>query len=93
MQIPFIELLQGILIGIVISIPLGPVGLIVMKRTAEFGLRAGILSGLAIVLSTALRPFLSLPVFITPYRFCTGFRCGRIFSVAASSFSMVCALR
>jgi threonine/homoserine/homoserine lactone efflux protein len=50
MHFPLIELIQGILIGILISIPLGPVGLIVMKRTAEFGLRAGILSGLAIVL-------------------------------------------
>lgn len=49
MHFNIINLLQGIGIGIIISIPLGPVGLIIMKRTAEFGLRAGILSGLAIV--------------------------------------------
>jgi threonine/homoserine/homoserine lactone efflux protein len=44
-----IDLLKGVGIGIIFSIPLGPVGIIVMKRTAEFGLKAGILSGLAIV--------------------------------------------
>lgn len=60
MQFPFIELLQGILIGIVISIPLGPVGLIVMKRTAEHGLRAGILSGLAIVVIDSIAAVLIL---------------------------------
>lgn len=49
MTFNLVNLLQGIGIGIIFSIPLGPVGLITMKRTAEFGLRAGILSALAIV--------------------------------------------
>lgn len=53
-------LLQGIGIGILISIPLGPVGLIVMKRTAEFGLRAGMLSGLAIVVIDSIGAILVL---------------------------------
>lgn len=50
MHFPLFELLQGIGIGIIISIPLGPVGLITMKRTTEFGLRAGIIAACAIVL-------------------------------------------
>lgn len=45
----FIDLVHGIIVGFLISLPLGPVALITMKRAAEFGLRAGILSGLAIV--------------------------------------------
>lgn len=49
MHFNLLNLLQGIGIGVIFSLPLGPVGLITMKRTAEFGLRAGILSGLAIV--------------------------------------------
>lgn len=50
MHSPLFELLQGIVIGIIISVPLGPVGLITMKRTAEYGCRAGVIAGLAIVL-------------------------------------------
>ena len=50
MDFPFFSVLHGIAIGIVISLPLGPVALITMKRTAEFGHRAGIISGLAIAL-------------------------------------------
>ena len=44
------EIFIGIIIGIVFSIPLGPVGVIVMKRTLDFGARAGIISGLAIAI-------------------------------------------
>lgn len=50
MHISFLDLLWGIGIGVVISLPLGPVALITMKRTANHGLRAGIISGLAIAL-------------------------------------------
>ncbi len=50
MDFPLISLLHGIVIGIIISLPLGPVGLITMKRTADFGLKAGITAGFAIVL-------------------------------------------
>jgi threonine/homoserine/homoserine lactone efflux protein len=56
-------LLQGILIGIIISIPLGPVGIITMKRTAEFGLRAGIVSSFAIVLIDTIAAILILVSF------------------------------
>lgn len=54
------DLLQGIIIGILISIPLGPVGLITMRRTAQFGLRAGVISGLAIVFIDTLAAALVL---------------------------------
>jgi threonine/homoserine/homoserine lactone efflux protein len=50
MHFPFLDLLSGVGIGIIISLPLGPVALITMKRTAQHGLRAGIISGLAIAL-------------------------------------------
>jgi len=50
MHFPLLDLLYGVGIGIIISIPLGPVALITMKRTAQHGLRAGVLSGFAIVL-------------------------------------------
>jgi threonine/homoserine/homoserine lactone efflux protein len=50
MHLPFLDLIYGIGIGIIISIPLGPVALITIKRTAQHGLRAGIISGFAIVL-------------------------------------------
>lgn len=45
-----LNILAGIGIGVIISLPLGPVALITMKRTAEHGIRAGIISGLAIAL-------------------------------------------
>ncbi|MEO5646107.1 MAG: LysE family transporter [Candidatus Paceibacterota bacterium] len=51
MSFSFLDLLWGIGIGIVISLPLGPVALITMKRTVQHGLRAGIISGLAIALT------------------------------------------
>ncbi len=41
-------------IGVVISLPLGPVALITMKRTVQHGLRAGIISGLAIALTDTI---------------------------------------
>jgi threonine/homoserine/homoserine lactone efflux protein len=50
MHFPFLDLLYGMGIGIIISLPLGPVALITMKRTVKHGLRAGVISGLAIAL-------------------------------------------
>lgn len=50
MTFPFLDIVWGIGIGVVISLPLGPVALITMKRTTQHGLRAGIISGLAIAL-------------------------------------------
>ncbi|HVY35688.1 MAG TPA: LysE family transporter [Candidatus Paceibacterota bacterium] len=49
MHSSFIDILYGVVIGFLVSLPVGPVALITMKRTAEFGLRAGIVAGLAIV--------------------------------------------
>lgn len=49
MHFPLFELLQGIGIGLIISLPLGPIGIIVMKRTIESGIRAGSIAGIAIV--------------------------------------------
>jgi threonine/homoserine/homoserine lactone efflux protein len=54
MSFPFLDLLWGIGIGIIISLPLGPVALITMKRTVQHGLRAGIISGLAIALTDTI---------------------------------------
>lgn len=50
MTFPLLDLLSGIGIGIIISLPLGPVALITMKRTMQHGLKAGIISGFAIAL-------------------------------------------
>lgn len=47
MFIQTISLLQGLLIGLLISIPLGPLGILTMKRTAEHGLSAGLVAALA----------------------------------------------
>jgi threonine/homoserine/homoserine lactone efflux protein len=61
MQFPFLDIFWGIGIGILISLPLGPVALITMKRTTQHGLRAGIISGLAIALiDTAATVFILL---------------------------------
>lgn len=54
MTIHLLDLLSGIGIGIIISLPLGPVALITMKRTIDHGLRAGIISGLAIALTDTI---------------------------------------
>lgn len=60
MHFSFLDLLWGIGIGIVISLPLGPVALITMKRTVQHGLRAGIISGLAIALTDTIATVLIL---------------------------------
>lgn len=61
MQFAFLDILWGALIGIIISLPLGPIALITMRRTTQHGLRAGIISGLAIALiDTAATVFILL---------------------------------
>ncbi|MES2224846.1 MAG: LysE family transporter [Patescibacteria group bacterium] len=50
MSFSIFDLLWGMGIGIIISLPLGPVALITMKRTVTHGLRAGIIAGFAIAL-------------------------------------------
>jgi threonine/homoserine/homoserine lactone efflux protein len=46
----FLHLFQGIITGVIISVSVGPMALITMKRTAEFGLRAGVISAITIAL-------------------------------------------
>lgn len=40
--------IKGIIAGIVVSIPLGPIGVILIQRTMNKGLRSGVISGLGI---------------------------------------------
>jgi len=47
----FILILQGILIGLTISAPLGPVGVLCIQRTIAKGLLAGFLAGLGAILA------------------------------------------
>ena len=42
--------IQGLITGLAISISIGPIALLTVKRTAEFGLRAGFAGGGAVVL-------------------------------------------
>ena len=51
----YIEILiQGILIGILASIPLGPIGVLCVQRTLSRGRRAGFISGLGAATSDAV---------------------------------------
>lgn len=50
MFIQAISLFQGFLIGLLVAIPLGPLGIITMRRTAEHGLSAGIIAGITVSL-------------------------------------------
>ncbi len=43
-------LIQGVITGLAISISIGPIALLTVKRTAEFGLRAGLAGGAAVIL-------------------------------------------
>lgn len=61
-------LLQGIVIGLLVSIPLGPIGLLTIKRTAIHGLRAGIIAALAVVLVDGVVASVFLLGFYQPFR-------------------------
>lgn len=43
---PIILIIKGILIGMMVSIPIGPVGVICIQRTINRGLKSGFISGL-----------------------------------------------
>lgn len=43
---PFAFFLKGILMGLIVSVPLGPVGVMCIQRTINRGLKSGIISGL-----------------------------------------------
>lgn len=53
-----ITLLKGILIGIIISAPLGPVGALCLRETLHGGQREGMLTGVGATLSDVLYGFL-----------------------------------
>jgi len=50
----FTLLIKGILIGFLVSIPLGPIGVLVIQRTVNKSRKAGLLSGLGAALSDTL---------------------------------------
>lgn len=53
-------LLKGILIGIIVSAPMGPVGMLCVRRTMLGGKRQGMLTGLGATLSDIIYAFLTL---------------------------------
>lgn len=53
-------LLKGILIGIVVSAPMGPIGMLCVRRTMSRGKRYGILTGLGATASDLIYAFLTL---------------------------------
>lgn len=53
-----ITLIKGILIGMIISAPLGPVGVLCLRETIHGGRREGLLTGLGAMLSDVLYSFI-----------------------------------
>ncbi len=53
-------LVQGVIIGIAISLSIGPIALITIKRTAQYGLKAGVISGITIALIDTIMAMLIL---------------------------------
>lgn len=53
-------LLKGILIGIVVSAPMGPIGMLCVRRTMSRGKRYGLLTGLGATVSDLIYAFLTL---------------------------------
>lgn len=53
-------LLKGILIGIVVSAPMGPIGMLCVRRTMSRGKRYGLLTGLGATISDLIYAFLTL---------------------------------
>ena len=59
-MIPAIELLlKGIILGLMVSMPLGPIGIILINRTIKRGVFSGFFSGLGISLSDTLLAILA----------------------------------
>jgi arginine exporter protein ArgO len=51
---PVILFLHGVALGLVIAVPVGPVGLLCIRRTAERGLVTGFMTGIGAALADAL---------------------------------------
>ncbi len=60
MHLSSLYLVQGIIIGLAISLSIGPIALITIKRTAQYGFKAGIVASIAIVLIDTTVAFLVL---------------------------------
>ncbi len=54
MNAVFLHIMQGFIVGIAVSAPLGPIGVLTMKRSHEHGIRAGIVAGSAVALIDTL---------------------------------------
>jgi threonine/homoserine/homoserine lactone efflux protein len=52
-------LLKGIILGLTVSMPLGPIGIILINRTIKRGLRSGFFSGLGLATADTLLALLS----------------------------------
>ena len=60
MMIPAIEiLLKGIILGLTVSMPLGPIGIILINRTIKRGMLSGFFSGLGLATADTLLAALS----------------------------------
>ncbi len=59
-MIPAIEmLLKGIILGLTVSMPLGPLGIVLINRTIKRGILAGLFSGLGLAAADTLLAILS----------------------------------
>jgi len=59
-MIPAIEiLLKGIILGLTVSMPLGPIGIILINRTIKRGMLSGFFSGLGLATADTLLAVLS----------------------------------
>lgn len=51
--------LKGVLIGLVVSMPLGPIGIILINRTLKRGILSGFISGLGLAVADTILAFLA----------------------------------
>ena len=59
-MIPAIEiLLKGIILGLTVSMPLGPIGIVLINRTIKRGILSGLFSGLGLAAADTLLAILS----------------------------------
>ncbi len=69
-MIPAIEiLLKGIILGLTVSMPLGPIGIILINRTIKRGMLSGFFSGLGLATADTLLAVLSALGFTVIIRF------------------------
>ncbi len=59
LSLPYSYLLQSFIVGILIAAPVGPIGLLCIRKTLQFGFRATIIIGFAAALADSLYGFLA----------------------------------